>query len=82
MAKYDPLYEFLKRQDAPRIALTFDEISRLIGEDLPESACRYLEWWANGTRTNPSHVQCYAWEKAGYKAKADLDRKTVVFEKA
>ena len=29
MAKYDPLYDFLNRQDAQRIVFTFDEVARL-----------------------------------------------------
>ena len=29
MAKYDPLYVFLNRQDVQRIVFTFDEVARL-----------------------------------------------------
>ena len=52
-----------------------------IGAELPESAYKHPEWWANGTMTNPRHVECFAWENAGYKASADLDRKIVSFER-
>ena len=80
MAKYDPLYEFLNRQDAQRIVFTFDEVARLIGEELPESACKHPEWWANENSDDSSHVQRHAWMKAGYKASADLDKRIVVFD--
>ena len=81
MAKYDPLYDFLNRQDAQRIVFTFDEVARLIGEEFPESAYKYPEWWANENSDDSSHVQRHAWMKAGYKASADLDRKIVSFER-
>ena len=79
MAKYDPLYDFLNRQDAQRIVFTFDEVARLIGEELPESACKHPEWWENETSTK-WHSQSRAWMKAGYKASADLDKRIVVFD--
>ena len=80
MAKYDPLYEFLNRQDAQRIVFTFDEVARLIGDKLTDKAESLPQWWENETSTK-GHSQSRAWMKAGYKAKADLDRKIVSFER-
>ena len=81
MAKYDPLYDFLRRQDAQRIVFTFDEVARLIGEKLPESAYKHPEWWTNENSDNSSHVQRHAWMKAGYHAEADLKKEIVSFTK-
>ena len=58
MAKYDPLSDFLNRQDAQRIVFTFDEVARLIGEELPESAYKHPEWWENETSTKAFPVTC------------------------
>ena len=80
MAKYDPLYDFLNRQDAQRIVFTFDEVARLIGEELPESAYKHPEWWENETSTK-GHSQSRAWMKAGYHAEADLKKEIVSFTK-
>lgn len=80
MAKYDPLYDFLRRQDAMRIVFTFDEVARLIGDKLADKAESLPQWWENETSTK-GHSQSRAWMKTGYKASADLDRKIVSFER-
>ena len=67
MAKYDPLQAHLARRGSPEIELAFDEIERIIGTALPETASR-PQWWANETSPDTRHVQCRAWRDAGYDA--------------
>src|SRR5579875_1352586 len=52
---------------AAEIELAFEEVERIIGTSLPDSAAR-PQWWANETNPDSSHVQCRAWRTAGYDA--------------
>jgi hypothetical protein len=66
MAKYDPLESHLSRRGSDEIELAFAEVERIIGDELPASAKR-PQWWAN--ESDPAgHVQCRAWQNAGYDA--------------
>jgi DNA-binding transcriptional regulator YiaG len=75
--KYEPLYQHLRRSGKDELTLTFAEIERLIGGNLPESAYE-RGWWGN--RRNA--LQASAWMEAGYHAKdLDLGKKRVTFRK-
>ena len=67
MAKYDPLEAYLNRRGSAEVELAFEEVERIIGTRLPDSASR-PQWWANETNPDGSHVQCMAWRSAGYDA--------------
>lgn len=67
MAKYDPLGAYLSRRASPEIELAFEGIEQIIGSKLPETASR-PQWWANETSPDTRHVQCTAWQDAGYDA--------------
>lgn len=67
LAKYDPLQSYLIRRGSAELELAFEEIERLIGSRLPASASR-PQWWANEADADTSHVQCKAWQAAGYDA--------------
>jgi hypothetical protein len=78
---YDPLTEFLQRQTADRIKLTFDDIEDedVIGLELPDSARTHRPWWGNEVRSASSR-QCRAWLKPGWKVNSvDLSAEYVVF---
>jgi len=77
MAKYDPLAAYLERRGSAEVELTFEEVERIIGSALPASASR-SQWWANESDAYSSHVQCRAWQSAGYKA-FPLSQKRVRF---
>jgi hypothetical protein len=81
VAKYDPLFEFLCRAaDAP-VAVTFDEVERLVGP-LPASATKFKQWWANES-TGGGHVQAKAWLNAGREVEhVDLSARLVRFSAA
>ena len=59
--KYAPLLQFLQRQTAKQIILTYAEVESILGFKLPNSAYTYTMWW------NPKgHPHCQAWLQAGY----------------
>lgn len=80
MGKYDPLQEHLERSGAEYLTMTFAQIDRLV--DLPPSASKKSEWWANENVRKTHHVQCRSWQAAGYKASADLGAKTATFTRS
>lgn len=67
MAKYDPLRDYLLRQRADDIALSFREIERKLGYLLPNSAAR-PDWWAGIGKPGSREVQKQAWRSAGFEA--------------
>jgi len=79
MSKYDALGDFLRKQRATLVPLTFDEIERLTGTTLPRSA-RYRAWWSN----NPfNSVMTQVWLDAGFRSEqVDMKQGTLVFRRA
>lgn len=67
MGKYDGLYQFLKNlpPEITERTLTFEEIEKLLGSELPPSAFRYRAWWSNGLQPQP-HRQAKTWLNAGW----------------
>jgi hypothetical protein len=77
MSKYQPLNDALRTSPAI-VVMTLDEVGSLVG-GLPRSAHVYSAWWHND---DPSHVQCRAWNDAGYQANPDLTGRRVTFTRA
>ena len=78
MSRYDPLRDYLQRQQAATVRLRLDEIESLIAAPLPASARRHRPWWAN--ETAGAHVQARAWLAAGYRiAEIDTNRGYATF---
>ena len=46
-SKYAPLCDYLESVKANKLTLTFNEIEKIIGANLPRSALIYPEWWGN-----------------------------------
>lgn len=67
MGKYDLLRDYLRRQRADDLELTFADIERRLGTMLPKSAER-PQWWANTVAPDASPVQREAWRAAGFDA--------------
>jgi hypothetical protein len=77
MAIYEPLGQYLKRNAASRIPMTFREVESVIGRKLPGSAYRHRPWWANEER---GHSHAKVWIQAGYAtAQVDMAAKKLVF---
>lgn len=67
MAKYDPLRDYLRRQRATALEMSFVEIERKLGYMLPKSA-NLPQWWDGSTNDDRRQVQHQAWAEAGYEA--------------
>ena len=52
MEKYALLGDFLRRQRALEVTLTFDEIERITGVKLPPKAQHHRAWWSNNPATH------------------------------
>ena len=77
-SKYAPLTEYLNQLTEPLIDLSFHEIEKILGFDLPASAFQYQAWWANEREGTHSHAR--SWLNASFKtANVDLNTKTVTF---
>ena len=79
MTKYAALEDHLRNSGRDAVSMTFADIERVIGADLPPSAFKHRPWWSN----NPSNsVITNSWLKAGYKTeKVDMADKKLVFVK-
>ena len=66
MGKYDPLRDYLRRQRADELELTFVDIELRLRAMLPKSAARQ-QWWV-GDGCPSSGIQCEAWKAAGFEA--------------
>lgn len=78
MSKYEPLRSFLKTKGAPVIPMTFAEIEKVLGFNLPNSQ-RYPAWWSNN-RTN--NVMTNEWLAAGYRTEqVDVAARKLVFRR-
>jgi hypothetical protein len=80
MAIYDPLGQYLAKNAALRIPMTFREVESVLGRKLPSSAYRHRPWWANEAR---GHSHAKAWLEAGYETQqVDMVGKKLVFARA
>ena len=82
MGKYDALSDYLLRKDTNSVTLSFEEIEKIIGDELPQSAHRYVQWWSNNESVKTR--QCKAWLSVGYKTTdlgSIIEKQTVTFEK-
>ncbi len=78
MSKYEPLQHFLEGCTTEEVPLTFGEIERILGAELPASKA-YPAWWSN----NPSNnVMTRAWLAAGYRTeRVDVAGEKLVFRR-
>ena len=78
MSKYAALRDHLMSLKSDHWQASFEEIERILGGPLTQSARRYPAWWAN---QNPrSHVQCSGWLDAGWRtANLNISAERVTF---
>ena len=77
--KYEPLTEFLRRQARDVVRMSFAEIERAIGVDLPPSATEHRAWWSNNAQNN---VMTKAWKDAGFESEdVDMNARRVTFRR-
>jgi hypothetical protein len=66
MGKYSPLKEFLSSNAQDHVPMTFTEIEKVLGLQLPASK-RYPAWWSNNPSNNPMTKE---WLEAGYETES------------
>lgn len=74
--KYIPLEKYLRELPANQkeVALTFEQIERILNCKLPSSAYEDRRWWDHETEGN--HVNTRAWANAGWKIESvDVNKK-------
>jgi hypothetical protein len=78
MAKYDPLFVYLKTNRQQTVKLTFAQLQSIVGLMPPESR-RDKAWWASSKfRPTP---QAKSWTDAGYEVTGIFLGDFIVFEK-
>jgi hypothetical protein len=79
MSKYQELGQFLRRQGAEQVPMTFREIEKVTGSKLPSSK-QYPAWWSNNIMNN---VMTKVWLDAGYRTEqVDIAGEKLVFRRA
>lgn len=66
MGKYSPLKDFLAANAQDYVPMTFAEIEKVLGLQLPASK-RYPAWWSNNPSNNPMTRE---WLEAGYETES------------
>jgi hypothetical protein len=80
MGKYEPLGEFLRRQRADEVPMTFADIERVIGAKLPPTSPNYPAWWSNNPTNN---VMTKVWLDAGFRTEqVDVRQRKLLFRRA
>lgn len=75
--KYSALKTFLAARQKPRLRMTFEEVAKAAGMQLPASAYRHPSWWANDPK---HHAQARAWTDAGFFTEnVDVEARSVEF---
>jgi hypothetical protein len=78
MSKYEPLRKYLEGRSTQRVPMTFAEIEKVLGFELPESK-KYPAWWSNNPTNN---VMTNEWLAAGYKTEqVDIEGRKLVFRR-
>jgi hypothetical protein len=77
--RYEPLYDYLKKETRDEFILTFEEIEEILGFGLPRAAHR-AEWWVDDTPEHPRD-QAQAIHQAGYDSRRTPDGMKVKFRK-
>ena len=74
--KYSKLTEYLTKCNQTEICLPLQEIQKILGFPLDESAYKYREFWANCTAS----TKAFSWMDAGYEIiETNLNEKTLTF---
>ena len=76
-SRYAPIAIWLQALDSDRVICTFKEIETLIKDELPPSARKHRNWWANDS---VSHVQSAQWLEVGWRVSSvNMSTERVVF---
>jgi hypothetical protein len=78
-SKYQPLLAHLEAQRGSHVSISFAEIERVLGAELPPSARLRRAWWSNNPTGN---ARTKAWLEAGFHSEQiDLKGRKLVFRR-
>lgn len=80
-SRYAPFAIWLQERpsEMDSVQLSFEQIEKIIGGDLPSSASTHRAWWANDS---VGHVQSKQWLEVGWKVKSiNMTDRVVVFSR-
>jgi len=81
MSKYEPLGDYLKKENTKRVDMTFAQIEGL-GIELPDYLRKHEAGWYGAADKSPTHTQKEVWHNAGYKVESvSLIGERVIFVK-
>ena len=68
--KYSPLEHYLLGLPAGQmeVTLSYEQVERILNDNLPPSALVHRAWWSN--ETVGTHIHAHAWLNAGWKVDA------------
>ncbi|MEV5745744.1 hypothetical protein AB0L30_37295 [Microbispora rosea] len=72
--QYERLARHLQQDGREHVEMTFAQVARIIGEELPPSAYKHPAWWGS----DPKHTQA-VWLDVGYLARPGLRARQVTF---
>ena len=75
--KYASLHRHLTALTADSWRASFRQVEEILGFRLPDSARLYPAWWSNGS----AHSHALAWEAAGFRARPQVSKGVIVFER-
>jgi hypothetical protein len=80
-SKYTPLGNYLSQQRGSRCTLSFSDVERILGEDLPPSARTTRQWWQNSTMSHRRRLQAtHGWQGVGWSTtEVDMAKEDVTF---
>lgn len=79
MSKYAPLAEYLKKQNREFVPMTFTQIEKVTGTQLPPSATKHRPWWSNNPKNS---VLTKIWLDAGFESEqVDMAGRKLVFRR-
>jgi hypothetical protein len=79
MSKYAALHQFLTSQRHETIPITFAEVERITGVQLPASAYKHRPWWSNNPHNS---VMTKVWLDAGFESEqVDMTARRLVFRR-
>jgi hypothetical protein len=79
--EYQSLYVYLRDRYADRVVLSFADIEALLGFPLPAPARAQPEWWSDADPPGDASAQSRAWMLASRTAIANVDARTVIFDR-
>jgi hypothetical protein len=64
--KYEGLYQYFRQLDTTKAELSYEQVEKILGFKLPDSAYKYAAWWANDiTHSHAKSWMLVDWETDG-----------------